>query len=578
MSRNRDIHFTSDCIGIEPGRVVRMRGYRFAEQSQPGARADIVVVLRAHHVGVQGTDADGWRGPNFPPVRVPSMVHRGSTHENAIVGRWIDRDRPARTPVRPTRKTPKPMITSLQTATVVDWEGDHDEDEEIEIDHQTLKRVRVRFHWDREGELPLGIHLPLGVLNKRGHTAWLRVAQAWAGDDYGVNFTPRIGSEVAVAFENGDPDRPMIIGALYDGEHPVPQDVRRLHDDEHEEPTVKFGPEHSAIHTRTSPWDDDEGVRNWLVFDDTAKKEEINLWAGRYFLEEVRGKHETKIVDGQQDNFVHRHHGEIVEGRQKLSVKKRDGEAGNRKKIVNANETIRVDQDRSRLIQGKQDILVERDHNETIGGTILFEVKADRRLEIGGERYTEIGEASKPPANDTHEVTAGAKTDTIEGTVEVRAKSLAVGRPGADGAEDQAAGIQVGDKGDGPALSAKSEDAMNLSAGKEVRIESDNDSVRIQASQSLEVKGAEATMSLDTAIKMITAAQLGAHVEQASLRLKPDKLALNAPGENKGAFARLTPSDIKLVGEALKIRASGEIDLTGGPKMIGAEGAPDGDV
>jgi len=103
---------------------------------------------------------------------------------------------PASLRYRPQRVTPKPVIAGMQTATVVGPAG-----EEIFCDR--YGRVKVQFHWDREGK------------KDANSSCWLRVAQLWAGKGWGAFFWPRIGHEVVVIFEEGDADQPIIIGSVY---------------------------------------------------------------------------------------------------------------------------------------------------------------------------------------------------------------------------------------------------------------------------------------------------------------------------------------------------------------------------
>lgn len=102
-------------------------------------------------------------------------------------------------PFRPECVTPKPMILASQTATVVGPEG-----EEIYTDK--YGRVKVQFHWDREGEFD------------QGSSCWARVAQQWAGNQWGAMFIPRIGMEVLIHFLEGDPDQPIITGCVYNND------------------------------------------------------------------------------------------------------------------------------------------------------------------------------------------------------------------------------------------------------------------------------------------------------------------------------------------------------------------------
>jgi type VI secretion system VgrG family protein len=104
---------------------------------------------------------------------------------------------------RPPRVTRKPVIAGIQTAIVAGPRG-----EDIFCDK--YGRVKVQFHWDREGK------------NDADSSCWLRVAQVWAGKRWGAFFWPRIGHEVVVAFEEGDPDQPMIVGSVYNAENMPP--------------------------------------------------------------------------------------------------------------------------------------------------------------------------------------------------------------------------------------------------------------------------------------------------------------------------------------------------------------------
>lgn len=110
---------------------------------------------------------------------------------------------PARRPFRPARVTPRPIVQGPQTAFVVGPPGD-----EIHVDEHG--RIKVHFHWDRLGD------------GKDKDSCWIRVAQIWAGNAYGALSLPRIGQEVIVEFLEGDPDRPLVTGSLYNGTNRTP--------------------------------------------------------------------------------------------------------------------------------------------------------------------------------------------------------------------------------------------------------------------------------------------------------------------------------------------------------------------
>lgn len=110
---------------------------------------------------------------------------------------------PAALPCRPERKTPRPVIAGNQTATVVTSPG-----EELFCDK--YGRIKVQFHWDREGK------------KDPNSSCWIRVAQPWAGKGWGSFFWPRGGNEVVVSFEEGDPDQPLVVGSVYNADNMPP--------------------------------------------------------------------------------------------------------------------------------------------------------------------------------------------------------------------------------------------------------------------------------------------------------------------------------------------------------------------
>lgn len=107
---------------------------------------------------------------------------------------------------RPARRTPRPVVTGPQTAIVVGRAG-----EEIYTDK--FGRVKLQFHWDREGK------------RDEKSSCWVRVSQSWAGKRWGGIQIPRIGQEVIVEFLSGDPDQPIVTGRVYNGENMPPYDL-----------------------------------------------------------------------------------------------------------------------------------------------------------------------------------------------------------------------------------------------------------------------------------------------------------------------------------------------------------------
>ena len=110
---------------------------------------------------------------------------------------------PAALPFRPARTTPRPTVEGPQTAVVVGNSGD-------EIFTDKYGRIKVQFPWDRQGQ------------NDANSSCWARVATPWAGQQWGIIHIPRVGHEVLVAFEEGDPDRPIVVGSVYNAQNMPP--------------------------------------------------------------------------------------------------------------------------------------------------------------------------------------------------------------------------------------------------------------------------------------------------------------------------------------------------------------------
>lgn len=127
----------------------------------------------------------------------------GSEHYSAFDERLAVTGLKKSTPFRPPQVTPRPFVRGPQTAIVVGKSG-----EEIWTDK--YGRVKVQFHWDREGK------------NDEKSSCWVRVSHPWAGQGWGAISIPRIGQEVIVDFLEGDPDRPIITGRVYNADQMAP--------------------------------------------------------------------------------------------------------------------------------------------------------------------------------------------------------------------------------------------------------------------------------------------------------------------------------------------------------------------
>ena len=180
---------------------------------------------------------------------------------------------------RPQRITPKPVISSMQTATVVGPAG-----EEIFVDK--YGRIKVQFHWDREGKMDAN------------SSCWIRVGQVWAGKLAGVDFSgPASGHEVVVNFEEGDPDQPLITGSVYNAVN-MPPFILPLR--------KKLGGIKSATVTGNS-----KENFNGIVFFDEKGNEHTSIHSERNMT--LNAEFDTRIKVG-------RHRGDRVPGASLMTV------------------------------------------------------------------------------------------------------------------------------------------------------------------------------------------------------------------------------------------------------------------
>jgi type VI secretion system secreted protein VgrG len=225
---------------------------------------------------------------------------------------------PAEVTYRCPGRSTKPLIHGPQTAVVVGPEG-----EEIHTDEHG--RIKVRFHWDRS------------TTHDEDASCWVRVAQTWAGPGWGSVFIPRIGMEVIVSFLDGDPDRPLCTGCVFNGQNAAPYPLPE-------------GRTKTAFRTRSTPGGDGY---NELCFEDAAGAEQVMLRAQRDYSETVQHDR-SRSVGNDEAVSVAGGRTVAVEGNQLLTVngKGHEGEA-----LASPHYGIEVDGDYS--MRAEHDALVE---------------------------------------------------------------------------------------------------------------------------------------------------------------------------------------------------------------------------
>jgi len=252
---------------------------------------------------------------------------------------------PASTTYYLPRITPRPRIHSTQLAIVVGKSG-----EEIWTD--TYGRIKVQFYWDRDGK------------NDENSSCWIRVAQLWAGGAWGGQFIPRIGQEVVVCFVDGDPDRPLVTGCVYNGTNALPYAC----------------PDNQTKSTIKSQSSKGGNGYNEIRFEDKADNEEIYLHAQKDLKTDVLhdetwniGNDETRTVKQNQTL-------EVQEGNQKITVAK-----GNRTVDVSTgDDSLTVKGKLTRSITGDEKATNEANFTQTVSGDFKLTVSGNLTIEVSG--------------------------------------------------------------------------------------------------------------------------------------------------------------------------------------------------
>jgi type VI secretion system secreted protein VgrG len=224
---------------------------------------------------------------------------------------------------RPPRVTPKPVVRGSQTAMVV-GSGDH------ELETDDLGRVKVEFHWDRDNT----------------ESCWLRVSQPWAGPVAGGMMIPHIGDEVIVDFLEGDPDRPIITGRVYNAETSTPYPLP-----------------------------------------DEKTKSYIRSLAGNEMMMEDKNGEELLYFNATKDRkvLVGEMNQEEVGTSEEVTVKK------DQTLTVNGDRTVKVGGDHKETVEGNQDLTINSDRTMAVTGKLGDQVGGDRQVDVSGSNSMTVG-------------------------------------------------------------------------------------------------------------------------------------------------------------------------------------------
>jgi type VI secretion system secreted protein VgrG len=279
---------------------------------------------------------------------------------------------------RPLPVIARPVVHGPQTAMVVGKAG-----EEIWTDK--YGRVKVQFHWDRLGK------------DDENSSCWVRVAQGWAGKGWGAMSVPRIGMEVIVSFLEGDPDRPLVTGCVYNSDAMPPY-------------ALPAEQTKSTIKTNSSKGG--EGF-NELRFEDKKGAEEVFVHAERDFNRVVKNNDTLKVGFETADK-----------GDQAIDIKN--------------DQTLKVGNDMA--------ITVTHDQLETIDNNQTVKIKVDQKLDVGGKQEVAIDGSQKVKVGTTIVIEAGTSIELKVGgsSIKIEAAKITIKSPEIEIAADANAKVKAG--------------------------------------------------------------------------------------------------------------------------------------
>ncbi len=367
-------------------------GYRFTMEEHPtDALNQEYLVLRVRHQGEQPHAAMGDAA--------------GKKEEKPVVYHAMFDCIPYATPYRPARITPRPRIDGPQTAVVTGPQG-----EEIHCDEHG--RVKVKFHWDR-----------LGSQDDKS-SCWIRVSQAWGGSGYGALILPRVGQEVVVEFLEGDPDRPLITGRVYNGTSPPPYGL----------PANKTM---TAIKSNSSPGGSGS---NEIRFEDKAGSEEFFIHGQKDMNLLVENNRSQKIkvdegieIGGKRSVQVKSDQAEKVEGNDKIEI------AGNRDETIGGNETDSIGGDLDVTVKGKDTLTVTGEQTIKVSGKRTDQVSGKSDLQVGSVYTIKSGSKIVEQTTQKEETIVATSKETVG----AQKKITAAGQIGLESAMIKVSGAQV---------------------------------------------------------------------------------------------------------------------------------------
>lgn len=413
---------------------------------------------------------------------------------------------------RPPRVTPRPRILGSQTAFVTDEPSTRGS--EIHVGGPKgaeIGCVRLRFHWDTDE-----------ARNAREPSScWVRVSQTSAGAGEGAVWHPRVGVEVIVDHIDGDPDRPIVTGRVYNGRNrPSAPSVGA--------PTV------SGFKSLTSPGG---GKFNELSFDDAQGKEQVSLHAAKDWNSEV-GHDRAEHVTNNATSSVDVDRSESTGGSRTTTVK------GNNTEKVNGSETITVSGEQSASIGAGQSVRVGSDQSLNVGGSRTVSVGADQKVTVGSNRTTQVGVDDQLSVSGNREVSVGADARAeVHGDRHLHVSGNVSEKVSGDRAVSVSGAMSHAVAGE---VKHHGSSSITQAAGVDVKISA----------------GGNAGLSASSELKLHAGSQ--GVLEGASVSVSAHGELVLSGG---GSSIKVSSAGVEINGSAVKI-AGGTVDVTGGMVKI----------
>ena len=339
--------------------------------------------VRGLHVGGLFTLSAHPRDDQNKEYLVVSAVHELRSNEFESGGVAADTNYQAHfeamlssEPFRAPRVTPLPVVRGPQTAIVVGPDN-----EEIWTDK--YGRVKVQFHWDR-----------LGKMNDES-SWWIRVAQVWAGATWGGIHIPRIGQEVIVEFLEGDPDKPIITGCVYNADQMPPYELPK-------------NQTQSGVKSRSSKGAGDANF-NEIRFEDMKGSEELYIHAEKNHTN-ITENDRSEDVGNDRSLHVGHDKSEKIDNNKTIKV------AVDHTEDIGANKTLTVGANHSEKIGANMDINVSSNLSENVGMNYAENVAIAMAINVGAAMAIDVGAAMSTNVGAVNSLVVGASnTKTVGG-------------------------------------------------------------------------------------------------------------------------------------------------------------------